>query len=152
MSNQVTELVAPELPPETDVLAYTHHMRVEVLRQMMTGSDGNSKLPEDPADRKTIVTVLKDMDGQALGRMRIKVEQQANNNQEAAASLIAQLLNATAGHSAFKVGKPVARPAPVLPSDIPAPVLVEGETETQAMPLNYEEFVTKMTPPEEKAA
>ena len=67
----------PELPEENSILALTHQIRLDVL-QSMFGTD--SKLPEDPGDRKTIVSILKDMDAQALGRMRIKVDEKTNTN------------------------------------------------------------------------
>ena len=152
MTNQATQVLAPVLPDEDDVLAFTHATRLDVLKQMFTGSNGQTKLPEDPADRKTIVSILKDMDGQALGRKRIKVEEKINSNQEQAAGLIAQVLNATAGHSAFRIQSRVPRAAPVLPDDIPNPVLVDGETETSTSSMNYEDFVVAMAPADEQPA
>lgn len=152
MTDQTAVAVVPELPDEDSILAFTHNARLEVLSKMMTGSNGQRSLPEDPADRKTIVSVLKDMDAQSLGRKRIKVEEKLNNNQEQAAGLISAILNATAGHSAFRIQQRVPRAAPVLPDNIPNPILVEGETETATSGMNYEEFVITMTPPDEQAA
>ena len=130
----------PELPDENAQMALTHHLRLTVL-QSMFGTD--SKLPEDPGDRKTIVSILKDIDAQALGRMRIKVEEKANTNQEEAAGIIAQILAATGGHSPFKLATPLNREAPMLPNDIPPPILVEGETSTVVSTTNFDEFMAK---------
>lgn len=149
MTAQAIEALPPELPSEDAILAFTHGLRLKVIDEMF-GKEG--KLPEDPTDRKTIVSVLKDMDAQALGRKRIRVEEKLNSNQEQAAGLIAAVLNATAGHSAFRISKSVVRQIPVLPDNIPNPILVNGETETIAASLDYESFVASMTPVDEEGS
>jgi hypothetical protein len=136
---QTTQVQA--LPNENEMFALTHQMRLRVLDDMFGGA--KNILPEDPADRKTIAGLLKDIDAQALGRMRIKVDEKANTSQEEAAGIIAQILAATGGHSPFKLAKPLNREAPVLPSDIPAPILVEGETSTIVSTTNFDDFMAK---------
>lgn len=146
--NNMPVIEIGELPPDADILALTHGLRLNMLGQMF---GPNNKLPEDPAVQKTMVGLLKDMDSGALTRMRIKVEEKQNNNQEQAAGLIAQLLNAAAGSSPFQIKTPINRQAPRLPDSVPDPVLVEGETGTSAVQMSYDTFVAAHgVPPDEQ--
>lgn len=130
-------VTTPELPGEDEVMAFVHGKRMEVLDIMM-----KKGLPEDPAEVKTIVSILKDMDSQAIGRKRIKTEEKQNNNQEQAAGLIAQLLNAAAGTNPFKVTG-AKRPTPTLGKEIPEPVLVNNETSTALQQNSYDDFIAR---------
>lgn len=139
-NNRINLNVKPELEPEDQILALTHNVRLQILDKMTAKG-----LPEDPADRKVIVSVLKDMDAAAMGRKRIKVEEKQNNDQSAAAALIAMMMNGSAGRNPFKLDQPMAnREAPLLPDTIPEPETVEGEMATTATNTNYDDFMASM--------
>ena len=134
-----------ELPDEDSVLAFTHHHRKEMVGHLYK----NNQLPVEPDDRKLLLSTLKDMDASALGRKRIKVEEQANNNQEQAAGMIAQLLQrATLNNNRpFQSDVPMKDIVPPqLGNEVPDPILVEGETDTIAVQGSVEEFMGRMNP------
>jgi len=136
--------VLPALVEEDQILAQTHAVRVAMVGELFK----NNQLPLEPDDRKLLLSTLKDMDASALGRKRIKVEEKANNNQEAAAGIIAQLLQQASGTRHRQAEAPVEREIPMLGSDIPDPVLVDGETSTAYIQENVEMFRSRMTEPE----
>jgi hypothetical protein len=123
-----TELPAkPVLEDEDSVLAFTHAERKKILKKMTTGEDGSFTLPEDPAEKKAVISVLKDMDAAALGRKRIKVDERVADQTAGAAALIARVLGAASAAHPYRSQTPIAREAPVLGSEVPLPPMVEGE-------------------------
>lgn len=137
MNDQVK---APALPNEDEVLAFTHEKRIEVLKMLMA----SGKLPEDPAEKKLVVTLLKDMDGAALGRKRIKVDEKVASSQTEAAGLIARVLQAAARANPYHVIDAPSREVPVLGSEVPPPRVVEGEMAVVGgASESYETFVAR---------
>lgn len=136
--------VIPVLEDEDAILAQTHAVRKQVVGLLF--KDG--QLPVEPDDRKLLMSTLKDMDSSALGRKRIKVEEKTNNNQEAAAGIIAQLLQQAAGKRSYQVDVPVDREIPTLGDDIPVPTLVDGETSTAYIQEDVNMFRNRMQQPE----
>lgn len=134
---------AIELPSEDSVLAYTQHKRQQIANQLL--ADG--KLPEDPKMAKLALDVLDGMDRAALGRKRIKVEEQANKNQEHAAGLIAEILHKVSSNRHPSLTIDVNVEPPRLSDDIPAPELVDGETSPIGSGNEtYETFTARMYP------
>lgn len=134
----------PVLVDEDIILAQTHRHRERIVQVMTTAQDGTFRLPEDPAEKKIVVSVLKDMDAAALGRKRIKVEEKANDQLAGSSALIAKLLEQSAHRLAgHKVPAGASREAPVLGSEIPPPRLVEGETAAVGASESYESFVAR---------
>lgn len=136
--------VEPVLEDEDSILAFTHSKRKVIVGELMK----DNKLPVEPDDRKLLLGTLKDMDSAALGRKRIKVEEQANNNQEQAASIIAQMFAAASGRRPYQVAQPVERPVPMLGNEVPEPEVVDGEMDMVAAQGSVEEFMTRMSTPE----
>lgn len=136
--------VIPVLEDEDTILAQTHAVRKQVVGLLF--KDG--QLPVEPDDRKLLMSTLKDMDASALGRKRIKVDEKANNNQEAAAGLIAQLLQQAQGTRPYQAAIPVERDIPMLGDDIPVPTLVEGETSTNYIQETVGMFRQRMQEPQ----
>lgn len=138
----MTDAVAPQLPNEDEVLAFTHQQRLSMLGKVL--KDG--AVPEDPSMAKVAVSLLKDMDAMALGRKRIKADEKIADSQEAAAGLISRVLTAAAATRPYQLRNPsdvIARPAPQLGSEVPPPLLVEGETAVVSAPETYESFVAR---------
>jgi hypothetical protein len=138
MSDQVQ---VPELENEDAILAYTHNLRKSIVTELMP----QGKFPGDNSDRNAVITMLKDMDASAMGRKRIKVEEKANNNQEAASALIAKMLQMAGGQKPFQAEHPIKDiTPPQLGSEVPEPELVEGETDTISAPENVDTFMKRM--------
>ncbi|EKD22611.1 MAG: hypothetical protein ACD_84C00038G0008 [uncultured bacterium] len=128
-----------KLVDEDQVFAYTHSKRKEVVEDLTKAG-----IPTDPDNVKVLLTALKDMDGQALGRKRIKVEERANSNQADAAALIAKVLAASHGTSPAAIIEGVFHRVPTLPDDIPEPMLIEGEICTVIVQQNIDDFLAKL--------
>lgn len=131
---------AAEVSEEDRVLDFTQQKREAILEALMP------KGVAQVADPKMLALTLQTLDGMdrsALGKKRIKVEEQGNATQEAAAGIIAQLLQRTTSTKPFEVidvASRQARPAPMLGTDVPPPRLVEGETATVAPQQSFESF------------
>jgi hypothetical protein len=138
MSEQNT--VAP--PSENEILAFTHQQRL-AIHQKLAGEG----IPNDDDSIRLIMQNLSSIEGVTLGRMRIKVDEVANRNQEAASELISQmLLKANAdGNRPFQTERVIEGVAvPVLGNEVPPPELVEGElAPIGGVQLTYEDFVGK---------
>ena len=106
-------------------------------------------IPGEAEDKKLLLQVLKDMDSQAINRKRIKVDEKSNANHEAAAAIIARVLNASRGNQQHVIDGTY-REIPILPTSIPEPILVTGETDTVIIQRSYEEFVSGFGPEEEE--
>lgn len=122
---------------EDEMFSYTHTKRKQLVEHMLQNG-----IPGELDDKKFLSMLLKDMDSQALGRMRIKIDEKTNATQEHAAALIAKVLGAVQNTSTHTHIEATYREIPRLPSDIPNPVLVDGEVSVVGKQLSYEEFVT----------
>lgn len=135
-AQQAQDTGVPELPSEDSILAFVHHQRTKLVKEMC--KDG--KMPGDTKDRVVLLAALKDMSSDALGRKKIQSDEKVGMS--AASGLIAKLLTATPNDAKQGVTSPTFQP-PVLSSDVPPPELVEGETETNAPQQSYDAFVAK---------
>ena len=136
-----TEQLEACIANDDAVLDYTLKMRKFVLDKML--ADG--KLPEDPAEKKIILNALDGMDKAAIAKKRIKLEEKVVDSHAGAAAIIASILSMSSSVNAFKDINPVNRVAPTLGSDVPEPVLVEGEASVTANQQTFSEFMIKTT-------
>lgn len=119
------------------------------VRKKLVGDLTKTGMPQDKESRMILLQALDGMDRSALGRKRIKVEEDAGKNQAQFSGVIADLLrqqNPNAAVIASQASGAVSRPAPVLGSEVPDPILVEGETSTANSQLTYDSFISKMQP------
>lgn len=123
---------------EDTILNYTHTKRKIIVESLL-----GKGVPDDPAVVKVALAALDGMSRDAIGRKRIKVEEKTNKNQESAAALIAQLLSSSQCNGIFKSAESISRATPKLGTDIPAPVLVKGETSTIPLDITYDSFVSE---------
>ena len=127
----------PELPSEEQMMALVHHKRMHVVNYLC--KDAQS-VPGDPENIKVLLTVLKDIDSNALTRKRIKSDERSNDIQSQSAELIAKILASSNNRNA---GVTISMPysVPTLPKTISDPVLVPGEADIGATDITYETFI-----------
>jgi hypothetical protein len=136
-----------ERDTDDEILAHSHELRKRIVKTIT--KDGTQIPVEDPRQMAALLQTLDGMDRQALGNKRIKVEEKANQTQEQAAGMIAQLLQKVTSQKPFEaidVPAHEVRPAPQLPAEVPPPRLVEGETATVAPQQDYDTFVAQTSP------
>lgn len=150
----MSEISAPQtevqvLPPAMDedqVLDYTQQQRRFVIDKL-TGNGAH--LPDDTKDVNLILGALDGMDRNALGRKRIRVEEQANKTGSAMTGLVAEMLKRSKDVAFFQQGATnpgVTRVAPELGSDVPEPELVEGELSQSPLQMTFEAFQSQFKP------
>lgn len=128
----------PALEEEDSIFAYTNERRKHIVTTLMK----EDMALKDPAYAKIVLQALDGLDKVALGRKRIKVDEKINTNQEMAAGLIARLLNSTAGSKLYETTMfDINRKPPTLGTEIPNPILVEGETSVNALAITFETFI-----------
>lgn len=145
MSDQqhVAEEVVGRADADEAVLDYTQTMRKQIVGSLTKNLENLA----DPKIVSTISQVLDGMDRQALGKMKIRVEEQQTMNQGAMSANIAEILKqmGSGGHN-FQAVAPVPREVPKLGSDVPDPVLVEGEIATTPVQQDYDSFHAQFAP------
>jgi len=143
-ANQEVEVVGP-VDADEAVLDYTQGIRKQIVGALV--EDLNNI--KDPKIVSTISQVLDGMDRQALGKMKIRVEEQQAQSQEGMAANIAEILKqmGSGGHN-FQAAEPVPREVPKLGSEVPDPVLVEGEVATLPVQQDFDSFHAQFAPVE----
>jgi hypothetical protein len=141
-AHQEVEVVGPADADEA-VLDYTQGMRKQIVGVLAKNLENLA----DPKIVGTISQVLDGMDRQALGKMKLRVEEQQVMNQEGMAANIAEILRqmGSGGHN-FQAAEPVPREVPKLGSDVPDPVLVEGEVATTPIQQDFDSFHAQFAP------
>jgi hypothetical protein len=137
MTDQTT---ASASPAETDdqILDYVHSQRKRIIEAVLPTVGA---VTNDPKILGIALQTLDGMSRDALGKKRLKVEEQGAATQEAAAALIATILRKASDVKPYEAETPQQRSAPVeLPSHFPPPVLVAGETATVAPQGDYDSF------------
>lgn len=144
MSDQLVadEVVLPVGDDEA-VLDYTQQIRKNLVGKL-------SKELDAIVDTKIVASMsqlLDGMDRQALGKMKIRVEEQQVQNQEGMAANVAEILKqmGSSGHT-FQAPAPIPREVPKLGSDVPDPVLVDGEIATTPVQQDYDTFHAQFAP------
>jgi hypothetical protein len=138
---------------DDEILAFTQATR----RQLVAALTKEGKMPEDTKQQTTLLTTLADMDRAALGKKRVKVEEDATKTQAAMTGLVAHMLvNVRRGRGLNADGTPLPtavpaleRPAPALSDSIPEPELVPGETSASPMVMTWEDFQTSFGKPKD---
>lgn len=125
-----------QIEDEDAVLAYVQGKRKEIVEALMKGG-----VPTDADNIKVLLSGLKDMDMQALGKKRIKADIKVAANQEQVAALIAHVLGACHTREPELTIEGTFRVAPSLPSNILPPILVEGEIGTEVTNITYDSFM-----------
>jgi hypothetical protein len=141
-AHQEVEVVGPADADEA-VLDYTQGMRKQIVGVLAKNLENLA----DPKIVGTISQVLDGMDRQALGKMKLRVEEAQVMNQEGMAANIAEILRqmGSGGHN-FQAAEPVPREVPKLGSDVPDPVLVEGEVATTPIQQDFDSFHAQFAP------
>lgn len=140
MEQQAQAAAPADFVPMTDdqALNYTQQIRrgfIDAAIQEKVLHKGEVK------EKALVMSVLSDMDRTALTNKRIKVEEKSGAINGSAALVVASML-ARMGSNTLREEVPVAAKAPPsLPDTIPAPELVPGETDTAAVPMNYNSFM-----------
>lgn len=153
MSETTTQSADVEvLPPvlsEDQVLDYTQRMRRTVVDKL---TKNGTELPQDIDETRMVLQTLDGMDRNALGRKKIRVEEQANQNVAGMTGLVAEMLRSSRDVSFYQKGGAtnpgVTRVAPELGSEVPEPVLVEGETAQSPLQMSFEAFQSQFKPAE----
>jgi len=147
-SPQTPVQVLPPAMDEDQVLDYTQQQRRFVVDQL-TGN--GTKIPTDTKDVNLVLSALDGMDRNALGRKRIRVEEQANKNGSVMTGLVTEMLKRSKDVRFFQQGATTpgaTRVAPELGSDVPEPVVVEGELSQSPLQMSFEAFQSQFKPAE----
>jgi hypothetical protein len=136
-----------EVPVMTDdqVLAFVQHKRKAIIQDVMP----HGKVPNDRSEQALLIASLDGLSRDALGNKRIKADEKAAHGVAGAAGMIAEMLgqlgNLTNGSfKDLEVLESVEPPS--LGDEVAEPFLVPGELETNAAQLNYESFMSSVTP------
>lgn len=127
---------------DEQVLAYTQHKRKFIVSKLIA----NNQLPGDKDEKVMLLQALDGMDRAALGNKRIKADEKTANGMAGAAGIIAQMLTQIGtltrdNISPLEILERVE--APSLSNEIPEPILVPGELETNASQLDYDSFMSR---------
>jgi hypothetical protein len=145
MSQQTEVEVVGRQDADEAVLDYTQGIRKQIVTSLVKDLENL----QDPKVINTLNQTLDGMDRQALGKMKIRVEEQQTQNQEGMAANIAELLRQMgSGGNTFQAPVPVPREVPALGSDVPDPVLVEGEVATNPAQQDFDSFHAQFAPEE----
>jgi hypothetical protein len=123
---------------DEEMLNYTQGVRKDIIVALT-----KQGIPSEAPDTVNLMLkTLGDMDRNSLGRMRLKVEENAGKGLAGAAVVVAEMLNKMGNMRPFQSPVPVARGgAPELGHDIPPPSLVAGEIDTNAAQRSYDAFI-----------
>lgn len=124
---------------DDQILALTQHKRVTIVQHLTRAPGG---IPGDKEDRDALFKSLDGLDKIALTRKRIQADQETTAGVTQAVGVITQLLRQSKlNYNTVDVEDVDASEMPKLGDDVPAPILVPGETEINAPQLDYDSFV-----------
>lgn len=121
---------------DDEVLDFTQVHRRKLVEKLTE----TTPLPADPKEQATLLKALDGLDKAALGKKRIQVEEKGADAQAEAAKIMAHVLSGTAFNRKSDTPN-LSRKAPVLGSDVPEPILIEGETSMTTMHADYNQFM-----------
>lgn len=123
------------------VLDYTQGVLRDLAEDILKA--GMDKVGED--DKKLLLVALRDMAGTAMGRKRIKVEERAVDNAEAAAGLIAEILHSSelTAHFMRDPKDITPRAKVVLGSEVPEPTFLPGEMDVNSVQQDVDSFMKR---------
>jgi len=133
-----------EAMTDDQVLVYTQHTRKQIVQTLMK----NNQVPTDRSEQSLLVAALDGMDRAALGNKRIKADEKTAQGISGAASVVANLLNQIGSMTkqSLVIDNLVPVEPPLLGREIPDPVLVPGELDTNCPQLDYASFVSQNNP------
>jgi hypothetical protein len=134
-------VIVQVIETEDGVLSYTQKKRQQIVTAMM-GDNGEKLNNLEKGDKMVVLAALDGMDRAALGRKRIKSEEKTNANAALAQAVIAQVLMTPGAMQAGQV-EGARRDAPKLTLDIPDPVTVPGEMDSDAPQMNFDTFMAQ---------
>lgn len=125
---------------------------VQNQRRALVDEMHKAGLPNNTEDRNVYLKALSDMSSTAIGRKRIKVDQEVGMSQAGAAALIGEILVGTRGQRIYEAeAEVVSIVPPELSEDVvPTPELVPGELDWNPPALEFDKFMADTAPPEEQ--
>jgi len=125
---------------EDQVLQLTQTLRVGFVREITRTAKNPGGLPDCQEQRDALFKNLDALEKVALTKKKITADSETASGVSQAVGVISQLLRQSKSHYG---DLPVlaGRETPQLGSHIPAPVMVEGETEIEPAQLDYDSFV-----------
>lgn len=117
---------------DLDILNKTQSIRQSMVTKLMKAG----QVPDDINSQRMLLEVVNSMDKSTMQKAKIKSEDKSNQNKEARAKVVAQLLLEARKR---RQELPVLNKAE-LPESVPAPALVPGETDIGVQQLTYETF------------
>jgi len=120
------------------VMLNSQKLRLQIINKLTETARG---LPEDVKEQVTLLKAIDGMDKAVATKRRLGIEEQAAKTADEDARNSAEILRALKGQmfAQANVVDPN-RPAPVLGSEVPEPILKPGETEIGTANMNYESF------------
>lgn len=146
---QTTEL--PQAMDEDQYLDYTQQVRQKVVQELTK----ENKLPDDPKMANVLLSTLDGMDRNALGRKRIKVDQETNQAVDGMSGLVAQMLRQSRLPEFFQATQDPDAPqraAPRVEGDLPDGDIVEGELSQHPIQISIDDFQSRFAKPTEPEA
>lgn len=137
----MTEVV---LTQEESDLEFTNKIRKNMIRNLV-GDEGVAT--KDVKDLNVVIKALDGIDKSALTKLRIKSDEGISNKNLEASTNIAHILSTRTAQELLPQSKEIQ--GNILEIDdnlIEGITIVEGELETNPIPLNYDSFMNKMRP------
>lgn len=137
----VMENVIETAISDDEVLDYTQVIRRKFVAEVTVQG---SKMPTDPKEAKVLLTALADLDRAALGKKRIKSEEEIAKMSAQSVSAIADEVRKAMGGDGYVPNGDSDRPPPVLDdAGMPPLQLVEGEKDTGINAETHEAFMER---------
>jgi hypothetical protein len=126
---------------EDEVLQFTQGARQKIVKALM----GKSIDDLNASQISLLTASLDGMDRSALGRKRLQTDEKVGANNAMVAAVIAQVLAAPGSQRVGMVqeGQVPRREIPRLPAEVPDPITVPGEMESDAPQMNFDTFMAQ---------
>lgn len=131
------------LTPEESDLAYTNNIRKNMIRNLV-GDEGVAT--KDVKELNVVIKALDGIDKSALGKLKLKTENEVADKNIAASTNIAHILSTRTTQELLPQTKDVQ--GVILEIDdslIEGVTIVEGELEINTTPQNYDTFMNKFS-------
>ena len=124
---------------DDEILNFTKGVRITAVKKLTE----NGFVPSENGDKAMLMTILKDLDSQAINKKRLVIEEKGADN---SSLIVAALLKQVDKKTAFRQlddsnGQVVDVSSRVLPEDLPNPDVLPGEGEVNPPQLDYESFM-----------
>lgn len=128
---------------EDQVLTYTRGKRMELADKLTVNG-----APTDKEQATVLLQTLDGLDRSSLGRLKIRAEEKANQNNANSAAIIARVLSEIGSTKIYQHTTLIEREAPLLGDHIPVPEIVEGELETNPAQMDFDSFTKQFETPD----